>query len=134
MFTIAVAACVPQLPAPDQQATTDDHAATERAIASLPGVRRAAITATAAAITVAPHTDGAMLRNDVARLAHLAPNSIVIQTEAPTLELRHFGPWTMAASSVWPFTAAAVALLAVLALGAGVLAWCLRPTRRPQRS
>ncbi len=130
-FGILLSACIPQVPTPD---THDSHVAqaqTERAIAILPGVRHAAVTATAAVVTIDATANSTAITADVAKVTGLPPHAIVVHREPTTTVLLHMGPWILAAKSRWPLVGSAVAILGLFASAAGYLAWRVRP--RPQR-
>ena len=100
-FGILLSACIPQVPTPD---THDSHVAqaqTERAIAILPGVRHAAVTATAAVVTIDATANSTAITADVAKVTGLPPHAIVVHREPTTTVLLHMGPWILAAKSRW---------------------------------
>ncbi len=130
-FGVSLSACIPQLPAPDSHGSRMAQVQTERAIALLPGVRRAAVTATAAVVTVNATANVTAIAADVARVTGLTPTAIVVQREPAATVLLRMGPWILAEKSRWPLVVTAVAILALFASAAGYLAWRVRP--RPQR-
>ncbi len=130
-LSVLLSACVPQLPDPAaQQHQQVSYQQTERAIALLPGVRRVVVTATAAVVTADANTGTATITSDIARITGLPTSAIVVRPAPTTVSLLKIGPWTVAASSRWPLVGAAVALLGLLAIATGFLAWRIRPRSR----
>jgi hypothetical protein len=131
-FGVSLCGCIPELPAPDAHERRLAQVQTERAIAILPGVRRAAVTATAAVVTVnATAADVTAIAGDVVRVTGLPTTAIVVLREPATTVLLRMGPWTLAEKSRWPLVGTAITILGLVASVAGYLAWRMRP--RPQR-
>ena len=131
IFGVLLCGCIPQLPAPDAHERRLAQVQTERAIAILPGVRRAAVTATAAVVTVNATADVTAIANEVVRVSGFPTTAIVVVREPATTVLLRMGPWTIAEKSRWPLVGTALTILGLVASAAGSLAWRMRP--RSQR-
>ena len=130
LLILLLSACIPELPQPDAKDRVNQLASNqqnERAIGLLPGVYRVAVTATAVVVTVDNNANAPTIIDDVARVTGLPTHAVVIRRNPTAVGLVRMGPWTVVATSRWPLISTAVALLTLLAGGAGYLAWRLRP-------
>jgi hypothetical protein len=127
-FVLAIAACVPTLPSHDG----NNHNDIERAIAALPGVRRVVMSDNGIVVVVADRVDAAAITVDVAKLSGRPIDSLLVRTEASHHDLMQIGPWQLSRGSRWPWITAAIALLAVIAIASGALAWKLLPRALPR--
>jgi hypothetical protein len=151
LWLVAISACAPPIECPAERAQRADRASAlvlDAQVANLPGV----VSAHAAVVrafadpltgTSRPALASALIlvddraeRGQIERIATELVHAMVPEVSQPViaivvaahrLELAHVGPFTIEVGSKRMLEAVLIAGLAVLALGAAVIAWLARP-------